>query len=83
MYRLISGWLKKADSKLLPIRRVLLSPSSFIEYPDAPGDVDIVDRRAAREWYEKMKRQNSPLKYVQLKTAEHLLDRCQTKAFER
>ncbi|HET7626886.1 MAG TPA: nuclease-related domain-containing protein [Bacillales bacterium] len=83
MYRLVTDWLKRTDGDVLPVRRALLSPSSFIEYPDAPGDVDLIDRTKARVWYEEQRKWKTPLKYVQLKTADRLLRRCQTVADER
>ncbi|HEU5139691.1 MAG TPA: nuclease-related domain-containing protein [Bacillales bacterium] len=82
-FRLVSQLLEQYMPEPLPVRRVILSPSSFIEFPDAPASVEIIDRRRARGWYEGMKKQASPLKFVQLKTAGLLLDHCQTIAFER
>lgn len=62
----------------LPVRRVVLSPQSFIEYPEAPLDVQFYDRRNVNQWFEKIARQPSPLKYKQFKNAQRLLQRCQT-----
>lgn len=82
-FRLISRLMNQYDPRPLPIKRVILSPASYIEYPDAPGDIEIVDRRKARQWYESMRKQPSPLKFVQLKAAGVLLRHCQTVSFER
>lgn len=82
-YRLVSRIMGKYDPRPLPIKRVILSPASYIEYPDAPGDVEIIDRRNSAKWYESMRKQPSPLKFVQLKTAGTLLRHCQTISFER
>ncbi|HEX7065811.1 MAG TPA: nuclease-related domain-containing protein [Bacillales bacterium] len=82
-FRLVSQLLEQYMPEQLPIRRVILSPSTFVEFPDAPSQVEIIDRREARSWYEKMKKQASPLKFIQLKAAGLLLDHCQTLASER
>lgn len=83
MVRLVSNLLKQYEPSPLPLHRVILSPAAFIEYPDAPADVVMIDRRNAKQWYEKMINQPSPLKFVQLKTAGLLLRHCQTLSYER
>lgn len=83
MFRLVSRLLKTYDLETMPIHRVMMSPLSYIDYPDAPADVHMIDRRKARQWHETMRKQSSPLKFVQLQTADHLLRHCQTSAFER
>lgn len=82
-YRLISQLVKKYEVEPLPMRRVILSPNCFIEYPDAPNGVEVVDCRMAQSWLAKMRNQPSPLKFKQLKTASILLRHCQTVSFER
>lgn len=82
-FRLASQLIKQYESEALPIRRVILSPNCFIEYPDAPNGVEVIDCRTASSWYSKMRKEPSPLKFVQLKTASILLKHCQTVSFER
>ncbi|HEX7065912.1 MAG TPA: nuclease-related domain-containing protein, partial [Bacillales bacterium] len=41
-FQLVSRLMKQNGPESLPIRRVILSPSSFIEYPDAPADIEMV-----------------------------------------
>lgn len=83
MSRLVQQVLTGYDNEPMPMKRIVLSPLAYIEYPDAPRDVEIIDRRNAKQWYEKMMKEPSPLKYSQLKTAAHLLSHCQTESFER
>lgn len=83
MFRLVSRLLKMYDLETMAIHRVVISPLSYIDYPDAPADIEMIDRRKARQWHETMRKQSSPLKFVQLQTANYLLRHCQTVAFER
>jgi hypothetical protein len=81
-FRIINRLLKSID-EFLPIRRTILSRRSYIEYPDSPPDVSLVDRRNVQEWLKKMVREPSPLKYKQLKAAQYLLKQCQTVSVKR
>ncbi|WP_240374565.1 nuclease-related domain-containing protein [Bacillus piscicola] len=57
----------------LPVQRVLLSPQSLIDYHSANVHTETVDKRNHQMWLDKMKRQPSPIKKVQLEVAEKLL----------
>lgn len=83
MARLVKQVLMSQESEPMPVKRMILSPLAYIEYPDAPADVEMIDRRRVKKWYAQMIKQPSPLKFAQLKTAEHLLNHCQTQSSER
>lgn len=83
MVRLVKQVLERYERDPMSVKRMVLSPLAYIEYPDAPADVEVVDRRRTKAWYDKMIKQPSPLKFSQLRTAQHLLNHCQTKSFER
>ncbi|WP_163101180.1 NERD domain-containing protein [Peribacillus alkalitolerans] len=61
-----------------PVKKVVLSRNGYIDFPDAPYDLQILDKRGFPEWFEKMRNHSSPLKHQQLKGAEALLEYCQT-----
>lgn len=67
----------------LPIHKVLLSRNGYIDYPTAPYDVKIVDKRKYEEWFNSLRELRSPLKHTQLKGAEALLRYCQTSSIKR
>ncbi|WP_108671338.1 hypothetical protein [Peribacillus acanthi] len=61
-----------------PVKKVVLSRNGYIDFPDAPHDLLLLDKRTFPEWFEKMRNHSSPLKHQQLKGAEALLEFCQT-----
>lgn len=67
----------------LPIHKVVLSRNGYIDYPQSPYDIEIVDKRSFPAWFKKMRSAGSPLKHQQLKTAQALLDYCQTTSSSR
>lgn len=62
----------------LPIKKVVLSRNGYVDYPETPYDIDILDKRTFPEWFERMRTISSPLKAQQLKGAQALLEYCQT-----
>lgn len=62
----------------MPIKKVILSRNGYVDYPQAPYDITILDKRTFAEWFEKMRAISSPLKAQQLKGAQALLEYCQT-----
>ncbi|HET7521814.1 MAG TPA: NERD domain-containing protein [Bacillales bacterium] len=83
MSNIVTPLLPRFHGEPLRVRRVILSPLSYIEYAEAPGIIEIVDRRNAEQWYKRMRNDPSPLKSGQLQTAGELLRHCQTVSFER
>lgn len=62
----------------LPIKKVVLSRNGYVDYPETPYDIDLLDKRTFPEWFDRMRSISSPLKAQQLKGAQALLDYCQT-----
>ena len=66
-----------------PIRKILLSKESYIDYPGVAHDIRIIDRRDYPKWLEKGKKLSTPMKSNQFKAAQTILDLCQTTAASR
>ena len=62
----------------MPIKKVILSRNGYVDYPEAPYDITVLDKRTFPEWFERMRAISSPLKAQQLKGAQALLEYCQT-----
>ncbi|MBM6616390.1 NERD domain-containing protein [Bacillus suaedaesalsae] len=67
----------------LPIRKVVLNRTGYIDYLYAPVDTMLIDKRVYEEWFSSLRRLSSPLKSVQLKAAKVLLQHCQTTYVKR
>ncbi|OCB93388.1 uncharacterized protein SRCM101294_02750 [Bacillus amyloliquefaciens] len=61
---------KQAD---IPVRKLLFSRTSYIDYPEPPYGLDIADKRTAAEWLEKQQKNTAPIKHHQLRAAKALL----------
>ena len=67
----------------LPLRKAVLSRNGYIDYPDAPGELQLLDKRVYEDWFQMMRANSSPLKMMQMRAAKALLDYCQTTSFRR
>lgn len=67
----------------LPVHKLVMSRNGYIDYPSAPYDVKLVEKRNFEEWFRTMRALKSPLKHVQLKGAHALLQFCQTSSMRR
>ncbi|RFU69734.1 NERD domain-containing protein [Bacillus sp. V59.32b] len=67
----------------LPIKKAIVSRNGYIDYPLAPFDVMLLDKRKFPEWFQKMRDLSTPLKHQQLKAAQALLEYCQTTSSRR
>jgi len=67
----------------LPIHKIILSRNGYIDYSQSPYDIEILDKRSFPAWFNKMRNTAAPLKHQQLKTAQALLDYCQTTSSSR
>ncbi|WP_071391479.1 hypothetical protein [Bacillus velezensis] len=61
---------KQAD---IPVRKLLLSRTSYIDYPEPPYGLEIADKRTVAGWLEKQQKNTAPIKHHQLKAAKALL----------
>lgn len=67
----------------LPVHKVVLCRDGFIDFPSGPYDIKFIEQRNYNEWFQFMRKQRSPLKHMQLKGAQCLLQYCQTTSFRR
>jgi len=67
----------------LPVQTVLLSRNGFIDHPLAPYGVQLIEKRNFDEWFSALRGMKSPLKHMQLKAAQVLLQYCQTTSILR
>lgn len=67
----------------MPVRKVVLNRNGFIEFPLVPYNVEIVEKRNYEKWFASMRNMVSPLKHIQLKAANALLQYCQTTCVRR
>lgn len=67
----------------LPIHKLIISRNGYIDYPSPPFDVEYVEARSFPKWFKMMRTLRSPLKHIQLKGAQVLLQYCQTTSIRR
>ncbi|WP_110114167.1 nuclease-related domain-containing protein [Bacillus sp. CGMCC 1.16541] len=69
--------LYEANNVELPIKKVVLSRTGYIDCPVPPYGITFVDRRNYDSWFHELRGNSMPLKYNQLKAAHVLLGRSQ------
>jgi hypothetical protein len=67
----------------MPIRKVLLSRNGFIDYPGSAYNVQFVDKRKFPDWIEDIRKSYSPMKHMQIRAAQSILNHVQTTSFNR
>lgn len=67
----------------LPIKKVLVTQNGYIDYPNVPFDIEVIEKRTYEQWFLSLRNLKSPLKHIQLKAAQSLLYSCQTTAVRR
>ena len=67
----------------MPIRKVLLSRNGYIDYPGSVYNVQFVDKRKFPEWMESIRKSSSPMKHMQIRAAQAILNYVQTTSFNR
>jgi hypothetical protein len=82
LYNVVSGIYQYYDI-MLPIKKIVLSQSSYIDSKMLPYDINCVDKRTEVEWRERLIKLPSPLKSEQLKGAQALMNHCFTTAVTR
>ncbi len=82
MAKIVSG-LFAAEGIDFPIRKVLLTKDSYLDFPNAAVDLLEVDRRNYSKWFDKMKKLSVPMKSKQFKAAQTIFNVCQTTAASR
>mgnify|MGYP003461862866 CR=1 FL=1 len=67
----------------IPIRKILLSRNGYIDYPGSVYNVQFVDKRKFTEWMGSIRKSYSPMKHMQIRAAQAILDYAQTTSFNR
>lgn len=67
----------------MPIKKIILNRTGFIDYPFQPFDIEFIEKRNYDNWFESLRKLNTPLKHVQLKAAQALLTHSQTTCITR
>lgn len=67
----------------LPIRKVLLTRNGFIDYPGTMYGISFVDKRKFPDWMAQLKHSVSPMKHMQIRGAQAILNTVQTTSFHR
>ena len=67
----------------LPIRKVVLSRNGYIDYPGSSFNVQFIDSRKFTEWFIALKSSTSPMKHMQFKAAQAILNLVQTTSYSR
>ncbi|MFJ7971012.1 nuclease-related domain-containing protein [Psychrobacillus sp. NPDC096389] len=67
----------------LPIRKVILSRNGYIDYPGSAYNVQFIDSRTYSEWFSSLKSSPSPMKHMQFKAAQAILNLVQTTSYSR
>ncbi|MFJ7731020.1 NERD domain-containing protein [Lysinibacillus sp. NPDC097231] len=75
--------LFKQDNIDMPIRKVVLTHSGYFDYPGSPYGIQFVDHRNYGEWMEQLKKVSSPMKHMQIRASQTILNNVQTTSFNR
>jgi hypothetical protein len=67
----------------IPVKKLMISRNGYIDYPFAPYDITILDKRTYEEWFQRLRKSSAPLKHTQLKAAKVLLSHCLTNSYHR
>ncbi|MCA0982433.1 NERD domain-containing protein [Halobacillus yeomjeoni] len=66
-----------------PYKKVVLAPELSFKEVQTPYMTEFIGREQYDTWFQKKRKDGSPLKHLQLKTAESLLKHCHTSAIKR
>ncbi|KMY30113.1 hypothetical protein ACZ11_15515 [Lysinibacillus xylanilyticus] len=71
------------DNISMPIRKVILTQNGYFDYPGSSYGIQFVDRRNYGEWMEHLKKVSSPMKHMQIRASQTILNNVQTTSFNR
>ncbi|MFF2795891.1 nuclease-related domain-containing protein [Lysinibacillus xylanilyticus] len=71
------------DNISMPIRKVILTQNGYFDYPGSSYGIQFVDRRNYGEWLENLKKVSSPMKHMQIRASQTILNNVQTTSFNR
>lgn len=67
----------------MPIKKVLLTRNGYIDYPGTMYGVQFIDKRKFPQWMNQLKHSVSPMKHMQIRAAQSILNTVQTTSFNR
>ncbi|WP_274307770.1 nuclease-related domain-containing protein [Solibacillus daqui] len=67
----------------MSIKKVLLTRNGYFDYPGTMYGTQLVDKRNFPEWMEQLRRSVSPMKHMQIRAAQSILNNVQTTSFHR
>ncbi|MEK3980859.1 nuclease-related domain-containing protein [Psychrobacillus sp. FSL K6-2836] len=79
----ILGQIFEKQEIELPIKKVILSRNGYIDYPGNSFHTEFIDTRKFPEWFLSLKSSHSPMKHMQFKAAQAILDLVQTTSYSR
>lgn len=79
----ILGQIFQKQEVELPIKKVILSRNGYIDYPGNSYQTEFIDTRKFPEWFLSLKSSHSPMKHMQFKAAQAILDLVQTTSYSR
>jgi len=66
-----------------PIKKAFLSRNGYIDFPDAPYGLTLIDKKNFENWLTQQRNSSSPLKHAQLKAAQAVIEQTQTTSVRR
>lgn len=60
----------------MPIKKIVMAKSGYIDYINAPMDTLFIDKRTINKWAKEIKSTNIPIKHTQLKAVNALIKMC-------
>ena len=74
--------LVKAGEVDIPVKKLMISRNGYIDYPFAPYDITILDKRTYDDWFGRLRKSSAPLKHTQF-NSQVLLSHCLTTSYYR
>ncbi|MBQ0141103.1 MAG: NERD domain-containing protein [Kurthia sp.] len=65
------------------IQKIVLSRNGYVDYPGSSYDVQFIDRRNFPTWFEQLGGNRAPMKHMQFRALESLIQHVQTTSFLR
>lgn len=82
MESIVSNIFTQNEVKL-PIRKVLLTPNGYFDYPGTAFNIQLVDKREYPIFMQQLRRSASPMKHNQIQAAQAILKNAQTTSYNR
>ncbi len=79
----IVSQLFQAEGVDIPIRKILLSRNGYVDYPGTTYGVQFIDKRKYVDWIQQLKRSISPMKRMQIRGAQSILNVAEVTSFNR